>query len=33
MNFIIDTFFIGLIVFVFGTIVWYNTVQTTKARR
>ena len=33
INTIIDTFFIGLIVVVFGTIIWYNITETSKARR
>ena len=33
INTIIDTFFIGLIVVVFGTIIWYNITEISKARR
>jgi len=33
MNFIIDAFFIGLMVVCFGTIIWYNITETSKARR
>jgi hypothetical protein len=33
LNTIIDTFFIGLIVVVFGTIIWYNITETSKARK
>ena len=30
---IIDTFFIGLMVACFGTIIWYNITEISKARR
>ena len=33
INTIIDTFFIGLIVGVFGTIIWYNITEIAKARK
>ena len=33
INTIIDTFFIGLIVVVFGTIIWYNITEISKVRR
>ena len=33
INTIIDTFFIGLIVVVFGTIIWYNITEISKVRK
>ena len=30
---IIDAFFIGLIIVVFGTMIWYNITEISKARR
>ena len=33
INTIIDAFFIGLIIVVFGTIIWYNITETSKARK
>ncbi|MFM7375888.1 MAG: hypothetical protein ACKO39_12160 [Chthoniobacterales bacterium] len=33
INTIIDTIFIGLIIVVFGTIIWYNITETSKARK
>lgn len=30
---IIDTIFIGLIIVVFGTIIWYNITEISKARK
>ena len=33
INTIIDAFFIGLIIVVFGTIIWYNITEISKARK
>ena len=33
INTIIDTFFIGLCVACFGTIIWYNITEISKARK
>lgn len=33
MSLIIDTFFISLIAVVFGTIIWFNITETSKARK
>ena len=33
INTIIDAFFIGLIIVVFGTMIWYNITEISKARR
>jgi hypothetical protein len=33
MNNIIDAFFIGMIIVVFGTIIWHNVTEISKARK
>jgi hypothetical protein len=33
LNFIIHAFFIGLMVVCFGTIIWYDITETSKARK